>query len=73
MTTLHSDLNPDLGCRRNISICAYPLISVRIEENKAHTGGVLVSRYGCLYFLIRAPHFLQTTSAYTPDLERLEV
>ena len=73
MTTLHSDLNPDLGRRGNISIYAYPLVSVRIEENRARTGVVLVSRCGCRRSLIRAPHFLQTISAYTPDLERLEV
>ena len=30
MTTLHSDLNADLGCRRKISIHAHPLFSARI-------------------------------------------
>ena len=32
MTALHLDLNADLGCRRNISIHAYPPMSVRIGE-----------------------------------------
>ena len=41
--------------------------------NKGHTGGVLVSRCGCLSSVILALHFLQTTSAYTPDLESLAV
>ena len=41
--------------------------------DKGHTGVVLVSRCGCFSFLIRALHFLQTSSAYIPDLGRLEV
>ena len=41
--------------------------------NKGHTGVVLVSRRGHLSSVIRSPHFLQTTSAYTHDLEHLEV
>ena len=40
--------------------------------NNEHTGVVLVSRCGCLSFLIRSPHFLQTSSAYNPGLEHLE-
>ena len=32
MTALHPDLSADLGCRRNISIHAYPPLSVRIGE-----------------------------------------
>ena len=38
-----------------------------------HTGVVLVSRYDCLSSGLLSPHFLQTTSVYTPDLERLAV
>ena len=30
MTAPHSDLNADLGCRRDVSIYAYPLVSARI-------------------------------------------
>ena len=41
--------------------------------NKGHTGVVLVSRCGRLASVIHSPHFLQTTSAYTPDQERLGV
>ena len=41
--------------------------------NKGHTGVALVSRCGCLSSVIRSPRFLQTTSANTPDWERLEV
>ena len=33
---------------------------------------LLVSRCGCLSSVIRSPHFLQTTSAYIPDLGRFE-
>ena len=40
-------------------------------ENKGHTGVVLVSRCDRLSSAIPSPHFLQTTLAYTPDLERL--
>ena len=32
MTDSHSDLSADLGCRRNISIYAHPLVSGRIGE-----------------------------------------
>ena len=32
MAALHSDISTDLGCRRNLSIHANPLISVRIGE-----------------------------------------
>ena len=73
MTDLHSDLSANLGCRRNISIYAHPLVSVCIEKNKGHTGAVLVSRCDCLSPLLLSPHFLQTTSVYTPDLGHLAV
>ena len=33
MTAFHSNVNPDLGCRRNIAIYAYPLVS-------GHTGEI---------------------------------
>ena len=72
VTSLRSNIKPNLGCRRNISIYAHPLVSGRIWGNKGHTGVVLVSRCGCLASVIRSPHFLQTTSAYIHDLGRLE-
>jgi hypothetical protein len=73
MADLHSDLCADLGGWRNIPIHAHPLMSVRMGKNKGHTGVVLVSRFGCLSSVLLSPHFLQTTSAYTPDLGRLAV
>ena len=41
--------------------------------NMGHTGVVLVSRCDCLSCVILSRHFLQTTLAYTPGLERLAV
>ena len=40
-------------------------------ENKGHTGVVLVSRSDGLSSVLLSPRFLQTTSAYTPDLGHL--
>ena len=42
-------------------------------KNKGHTGVVLVSRFDRLFSVVLSPHCLQSTSAYTPDLERLAV
>ena len=42
-------------------------------ENKGHTGVVLVSRCDRLSSALLSPHFLQTTSAYMPDVGRLAV
>ena len=41
--------------------------------NTGHTGDGLVSTCGCLSALVRSPHFLQSISAYTPDLGRLSM
>ena len=59
-------LEKHLYTRTSTIQCAY-------WESKGHTGVVLVSRCDCLSSVIRSPHFLQTTLAYTLDLERLEV
>ena len=72
----NKNLSADLGCQRNISIHAYPCTFTNectYWGNKRHTGVVLVSRCDCHSSLLLSPHFLQTTSAYTPDLERLPV
>jgi len=42
-------------------------------ENKERTGVALVSRCGALSSAILFPHFQETTSAYTPDLEHLSM
>ena len=42
-------------------------------ETEGRTGVVLGSRCDCLSSVILSPRFLQTTSMYTPDLERLAV
>ena len=55
-----------LYTRTFINACTY-------RGNKGHTAVVLVSRYDCLSSLLLSPRFLQITSAYTPDLERLAV
>jgi hypothetical protein len=73
MAPLHLDLRADLGCRRNISTHAQPSANVRSVGNKGHTRVVPVSRSGCLSSPILSPHFLQTTSVYTPDLGPLAV
>ncbi len=39
--------------------------------NKGRTGVALGSRYGCLSSPLRSPHLLQSTLAYTLDLEHL--
>ena len=41
--------------------------------SKGHTGVGLVSKCDRLSSVILSPHFLQTTAAYTPDLEHLAV
>jgi len=47
-------------------------VSVRAYwGSKGHTGVGLVSRCDRLSSVLLSPHFLQTTLAYTPDLERL--
>ena len=40
---------------------------------KGYTGVVMVSRGDYLSSVLLSPHFLRTTSAYTPDLGRLAV
>jgi hypothetical protein len=59
-------LERHLYTRTSTSECTY-------WGNKGHTGVVLVSRCDRLSSVILSPHFLQTTLAYTPDLERLAV
>jgi len=52
----------------------HQLVSVRAYwGSKGHTGAELVPRCDRLSSVILSRHFLQTTSAYTPDSERLAV
>ena len=47
-------------------------VSIRTDRgSKGHTGVGLVSRCDRLSSVILSPHFLQTTLAYNPDVERL--
>ena len=72
MTALHLYLSANLGGWRNIPTHAHPLVSY-VLENKEHTGVETVSRCGYLSPVIPFLYFLQTTLAYTLDLEHLAV
>ncbi len=69
----HSDLSADLGCWTDISTTSECVSVCTYCGSKGHTGAELVSRCDRLYSVILSRHFLQTTLAYTPDLERLAV